>query len=101
MSRLGTLGCKWVNRDAVQVKWLDSDPAGGQLVGLSPVIPKPVPSCCGRLHVRGYRITAGVRGGLQELQKGSKLGQATVWEVQLERRVDSLPIREKHVKMAT
>ena len=102
MSCLEMLGCKRVNWGVVQVKWLDSNHTGGQLVELGPVIPKPVPSCCGRLHLRDYGITAGVRGGLQELQKGSKLGQATVREVQLERRVDSLSlIREKRVKTAT
>ena len=73
----------------MQVKWLDSNHTGGQLVELGPVIPKPMPSCCGRLHLRDYGITAGVRGGLQELQKGSRLGQAIMREVQLERRVDS------------
>ena len=69
---------------------------------LGPVIPKPMPFCCGRLHLRDCGITAGVRGGLQELQKGSRLGQAIMREVQLERRVDSLSmIREKRVKTAT
>ena len=86
----------------MQVKWLDSNHTGGQLVELGPVIPKPMPSCCGRLHLRDCGITAGVRGGLQELQKGSRLGQAIRREVQLERRVASLSlIREKHVKTAT
>lgn len=59
----------------MQVKWLDSNHTGGQSVELGPQIPKPVLSCCGRQHLRDYRITARVRGGLQELQKGSKLGQ--------------------------
>lgn len=59
----------------MQVKWLDSNHTGGQSVELGPQIPKPMPSCCGRLHLRDYRITAGVRGGLQELHKGGKLGQ--------------------------